>query len=69
MTKSTPTPKRNPRIGSSLDEFLAEKGLLDATRDVAVAEVDEWIRENPEAAVAQGGDRPAKAAKRRKATA
>src|ERR1700694_3529104 len=34
--------KRNPHIGSSLDEFLAEDGILEETRTMAIKEVVAW---------------------------
>jgi antitoxin HicB len=37
MTKS-----RHPRLGSSLDSFLEEEGLLEETRAVAIKEVIAW---------------------------
>jgi antitoxin HicB len=34
--------KRNPHIGSSLDEFLSEEGILEETRTMAIKEVVAW---------------------------
>jgi antitoxin HicB len=32
----------NPHIGSSLDDFLKEEGILEETRATALKEVREW---------------------------
>ena len=34
--------KKNPHIGSSLDDFLKEEGILDQTRAMALKEVIAW---------------------------
>jgi antitoxin HicB len=34
--------KRNPHIGSSLDAFLDEEGMLEETRAIAIKEVVAW---------------------------
>lgn len=34
--------RKNPHIGSSLDEFLAEEGILEETRATAIKEVLAW---------------------------
>jgi hypothetical protein len=34
--------RRNPRIGSSIDDFLREEGVLQAFRAVAIKEVIAW---------------------------
>ena len=34
--------KRNPRIGSSLDDFLKEEGILEETRTLALKETIAW---------------------------
>ncbi len=34
--------KRNPHIGSSLDDFLKEEGILEATRAAALKEALAW---------------------------
>jgi len=34
--------RRNPHIGSSLDDFLREEGILEETRAVALKEVLAW---------------------------
>jgi antitoxin HicB len=34
--------KQNPHIGSSLDEFLAEEGLRDEARAIAIKEAVAW---------------------------
>ena len=34
--------KKNPHIGSSLDDFLKEEGVLEQTRAVALKEVIAW---------------------------
>lgn len=40
--KSSTAKKPNPHIGSSLDEFLDEYGLLEQTRALAIKEVIAW---------------------------
>jgi antitoxin HicB len=39
---STMAKKRNPRIGSTLDDFLAAEGVLDEFQAVAIKEVIAW---------------------------
>jgi len=34
--------KRNPRIGSSLDDFLKEEGILAETRTLVLKETLDW---------------------------
>jgi hypothetical protein len=34
--------KKNPHVGSSLDDFLREEGILEQTRAAALKEVIAW---------------------------
>jgi plasmid maintenance system antidote protein VapI len=37
-----PRKKKNPHVGSSLDDFLREEGILEQTRAAALKEVIAW---------------------------
>ena len=40
--RRNPRKKKNPHVGSSLDDFLREEGILEQTRATALKEVIAW---------------------------